>query len=135
MPTDPFSGRSPNPAAPYDNALTITPSDTDDLPVIPSAILIPHVLPVYVDAEGNDTTTPSDDPAAQWNRYPYDPDTVGAKASASNFLALEMGNGGRIEVAVPCLFEMSKDEPLVIQIRPRRILRTGTTLQRVTLLW
>lgn len=135
MPHDPFQGRSPNPAAPYDNALTITPSDIDDLPVIPSAILIPHMVPVYVDAEGNDTDTPSDDPAARWNRYPYDLDTIANRTAAPNFIALELANDARTEIAVPALTELSKADPLVIPIRPRRILRTGTTVSKITLLW
>lgn len=38
---DPFAGRSPGEAAPYENAQTVTPSDTAELPVIPALIALP----------------------------------------------------------------------------------------------
>lgn len=38
---DPFLGRVPGEAQPYENVLTVTPSDTIELPVIPSAICLP----------------------------------------------------------------------------------------------
>ena len=41
MMTDPFTGRAPSEGEPYDNALTITPSDDTGLSVIPSAIYVP----------------------------------------------------------------------------------------------
>ena len=38
---DPFAGRSPGEAAPYENAQTVTPSDSAELPVIPALIALP----------------------------------------------------------------------------------------------
>lgn len=38
MPIDPFSDYGIAPNAPYSNALEVTPSDTEDLPVIPRGV-------------------------------------------------------------------------------------------------
>ena len=39
MPIDPFSDFGTIPDSPYSNALKVTPSDTEDLPVIPRGVL------------------------------------------------------------------------------------------------
>ena len=133
MPNDPFHGRAASAGSPYDNALTITPSDDDDLPVIPSAIMVQAVQPAYAFAEGEGT--PTDDPAGEWNRYPYDPMTVASQVSTANFILVEMQNGNRFSIAVPSLYHLHKSRPYLIELRPRRILRTGTTFRTLTLLW
>ena len=133
MPQDPFQGRAASAGSPYDNALTITPSDTDDLPVIPSAILVQAVQPTYAFAEAEGT--PTDDPAGEWNRHPYNPETIASRTSVANFILMEMQNGNRFSIAVPSLYHLHKSRPYLIELRPCRILRTGTTFRTLTLLW
>lgn len=114
---DPFSGRAASEGAPYDNALTITPDDAADLPVIPSAIYVPLWSQ---DAEGQPIQ----------NAYPAD-----RNGSEKNVLSLEMQNGERLTMHLPSYVDLQGSAPIILPVRPNKILRTGTTLHRVTLLW
>ncbi|QBX34268.1 hypothetical protein E4191_05715 [Paracoccus liaowanqingii] len=77
MPNDPFHGCAASAGSPYNHTLTITPSNSNDLPVIPSAILVQAVQPAYAFAEGKGA--PSDDPAGEWSRYPYDLEKIASR--------------------------------------------------------
>lgn len=108
MSINPFQGRAAGEGAPYDNALTITPSDTLDLPVIPSALHIPLVM-----KPGNDGVL-------------QDPSSI-------QRLCLVMQNGEEITLASAGW--TGGFEPVFLPVRPKRIKATGTTAIAVTLLW
>ncbi|SEB62212.1 hypothetical protein [Rhodobacter sp. 24-YEA-8] len=108
MSNDPFQGRAPSEGAPYDNALTVTPNDTADLPVIPSAIHIPYLEQPDGSGVIQDAMTPRP-------------------------LRLVMQNGEELTILAQ---GMTLDcKPLFIALRPKRIMATGTDAVAVTLLW
>lgn len=117
---DPFQGRAPSEGAPFDNCLTITPHDEADLPVIPSAIYVPLWVKIPHTAEG-EITIP--------NAY------GGHNGDRPNYITLEAQNGQRLEMHLPALVDMQIAAPILLPVRPRKILRTGTTLAQITLLW
>lgn len=54
MPNDPFAGYSPTPAAPYTDAVAVTPHDEEDLDTVTSAIYVGgagNVSAVLVDGD------------------------------------------------------------------------------------
>lgn len=107
---DPFQGRAASEGAPYDNALTVTPSDTADLPVIPSAIYLPPVL------GANDFLYPDG----------QDPNRVYQ-------ITMQMQNGETMTIQSAGLG--SDGKPVLLPFRPRRIMATGTNAIRITLFW
>lgn len=119
MTIDPFGGRIPTTSrqAPFDNALTVTPNDDTDLPVIPSAVYVPLWSQ---DSDGRPIQ----------NAYP-----AGRNGTQSNYLMIEAQNGERLEMHLPPLVDMQVAAPILLPVRPRKILRTGTTLAQITLLW
>jgi hypothetical protein len=102
---DQFQGRAATKGAPYDNALTVTPSDTEDLPVIPSALFLPLVT------DGSDLLQNN---------------------AETHQLRLLMQNG---EVADIITAGRDGVRTILLELRPRRILATGTSAIAVTLLW
>ena len=110
MPIDPFQGRAVSEGAPYDNALTVAPNDTADLPVIPSAIYLPFV------------------PGPDGFLYPdgQDPNRVYQ-------ISMLMQNGESITILAAGAESGCK--PILLPFRPRRIMATGTTASHVPLLW
>lgn len=107
---DPFQGRAASEGAPYDNSLSITPSDTTDLPIVPSAIYLPPVLGengfLYPDGQ--------------------DPNRVYQ-------IAMLMQNGEALTIQSAGLG--SDGKPVLLPFRPRRIMATGTNAIRITLVW
>lgn len=120
MTIDPFGGRIPSASAqpPYANALTVTPADGDDLPVIPSAFYLPQVVAGVDDWRTWDGTAFDD--AAQ------DPGSV-------QQLRVEMQNGAEITLHTA---GMSKDgSTIILPMRIRKILWDQSSAIAVTLLW
>lgn len=101
MPIDPFGGSLRVPSTgPFQNCLTVEPSDTDNLPIIPSAIM-----------------------AA--------PDENGA--FKSRLVTLVMQNGETAQILLPDPIAWGPDA--IQHFRPKRIMSSGTTAERVVLLW
>lgn len=118
MTVDPLGGRIPSASAqpPYSNALTVTPTESDDLPVIPSAFYIPHV---QID-------TPS--PDGDFQIISITQDTTKVQS-----LAVEMQNGAQITLHTA---GMSKDgSTIIVPMRIRKILWDQSSAIAVTLLW
>jgi hypothetical protein len=120
MTVDPFQGRAPSEGAPYDCCLTITPDDDADLPVIPSAIYVALWATIPHSAEGEVTIPNSHE---------------GHNGDRPNYVVIEAQNGERLEMHLPALVDMQIAAPILLPVRPRKILRSGTTLAQVTLLW
>lgn len=141
MTIDPFGGRIPasTQQPPYANVLTITPNDDTDLPVIPSALYVPVNIPAVWSEDGNIVTDDNGE---------IDGDAEGEPVDISNEFPWAWGNGAQLNritmIAqngvsffsnVPSIMNLMDAPALILPLRPRRILRTGTTLHRVTLLW
>lgn len=103
---DPFQGRAPSEGAPYDNAMTIAPSDTTDLPVIPAAIYIPHVL-----AEDG---------------------SIAQNSHSLHNIRIQLQNGEAITILSAGTVN---NQPVLLPFRPVRILATGTSVSTITLVW
>lgn len=147
MTFDPFGGRMPTGSqqAAYANALEITPNDDRDLPVIPSAIFIPPMVRLRVPANMPSNAPPldenggflADDPegviANYSNVHPWD---FGQPDGGYNEISLMMQNGQIFTVTTPPTALLSHhQQPLILPVRARRIMRTGTRFQRLVLLW
>lgn len=144
MPIDPLGGRveAPADAAPYRNALTITPDDDRDLPVIPSAFTIPAYIAarwsdeigtdgsVIVDQAGEITDDAEGDPVSVLNEFPW----AWGCGDRPAEIAMILQNGEAITINAPSAWDR-RDQMLILPFRPRRILRSGTTVHRITLLW
>lgn len=148
MPIDPLGGRvdAPAEAAPYRNALTITPDDDADLPVIPSAFYIPAYVPgrwstsltgptytagnLIVDQAGEIVMDAEGEHAMFMNEFPWHWGCGQRPAE----VALILQNGEAIMAHAPSAADR-RSEFLILPFRPRRILRTGTTVHQITLLW
>ncbi|MTD98785.1 hypothetical protein GIY56_00615 [Paracoccus sp. YIM 132242] len=152
MTIDPFGGRIPasTQLPPYSNALTITPDDDTDLPVIPSALYIPASIPavwnpdlpsstnnpdqpgdVVTDSMGEIVDDAAGEPTEISNEFPW---RWGGGARPNRIIMIAQ-NGNRLSIDVPSIVNLMAAPALILALRPRRILRTGTTLHRVTLLW
>lgn len=145
MPIDPLGGRidAPTDAAPYENALIVTPDDDRDLPVIPSAICIPPTVPAIwsgeIGTDGGIVTDPSGeiidptegDLVTVQNEYPWQWGCGDLPAT----IAMIGQNGEALTITAPSAIERAKQPILILPFRPRRILRTGTTVHRLILLW
>lgn len=104
---DPLGGRIPTSSLqpPYANALTITPADGDDLPVIPSAFYLPQVL----SASGS-----------------QDPGSI-------QQLRMEMQNGAEITLHTAGMSK--DGSTIILPMRIRKILWDQSSAIAVTLLW
>lgn len=108
MSINPFEGRATTEGAPYDNCLTVAPSDTADLPVIPSAIYLPWVM------------NPTTGAIIQSPITPY-------------HLSMIMQNGEELHIFSAGV--AGDYRPILLPLRPMRIKATGTEAKAITLLW
>lgn len=142
MISDPFGGRIPTTSrqAPFDNALTVTPSDDTDLPVIPSSIYVPARIPAIwsndlnsplTDQEGEIDDDAEGEAVEIKNEFPW----TWSAGARPNKITMQAHNGDMLSFDVPSIVDLLSAQPLFLAFRPRKIMRTGTTLHRVTLLW